>query len=440
MTVWAGLMCTCSMDKLGKLAYSDTALLYKYKDKVEVPPLQMVDDVITASKCGNQVISTNAAVNMFTNLKKLKLSETKCSRLHIGKNKCDNCASISVNEEEIKESHKEKYLGDYLTDKANPAATILDRKQKGFGILSEITAILEDIPLGVRRFEIGMTLRQSWFINGTLYNSEVWCAYTIHDIKMLEMLDRKILRQILGAHAKVPSEMLHLETGAIPLSHVIAVRRLLYLQNILKKNKNEIVRQVYTAQKENPSKGDWINIVEEDKMKYNLNISDELIGDISKYEFKKLVKHNVREKVFDELITLQKKHDKVKNIIFSDMNEPQDYLRSALFTKKLRKTLFNLRCQSVKGIKKNFHNFYKSDIECPLNCDSASIDSQEHIFHCPIIVALLDNNQIESLSGVQYEDLFKDVNKQLEATQVFHTHMRIRDKRLEKEKEQACLG
>ena len=100
-TVWAGLMCTCSMDKLGKLAYSDTALLYKYKDKVEVPPLHMVDDVITASKCGNQVISTNAAVNMFTNLKKLKLSETKCSRLHIGKNKCDQCASISVNEEEI---------------------------------------------------------------------------------------------------------------------------------------------------------------------------------------------------------------------------------------------------------------------------------------------------------------------------------------------------
>ena len=79
--------------------------------------------------------------------------------------------------------------------------------------------------------------------------------------------------------------MLHLETGAIPLSNVIAVRRLLYLQYILKKNKNKIVRKVYTAQKENPTKGDWTNIVEEDKMKYNVNISDELIGDISKDEF-----------------------------------------------------------------------------------------------------------------------------------------------------------
>ena len=47
-TVWAGLMCTCTMDKLGKL---DKSLLYKYKETVEVPPLQMVDDIISASKC-----------------------------------------------------------------------------------------------------------------------------------------------------------------------------------------------------------------------------------------------------------------------------------------------------------------------------------------------------------------------------------------------------
>ena len=278
-TVWAGLMCTCTMDKLGKLAYDDKSLLYNYKNKVEVPPLQMVDDVIAASKCGNQVVATNAAVNMFTKLKKLELSETKCSRLHIGRSNCDKCAHILVNKTQVKESCKEKYLGDYLTDKASPAATIVDRNSKGYGILSEITAILEDIPLGVRRFEIGMTLRQAWFLNGTLYNSEVWYAYNNNDIKMLEVLDRKILRQILGAHCKSPNEMLYLETGALPLSHVIAVRRLLYLQNILKKHLTEITRKVYIAQKENPCKGDWITIIEGDKQNYGINLSDEMIAE-----------------------------------------------------------------------------------------------------------------------------------------------------------------
>ena len=90
-TVWAGLMCTCTMDKLGKLAYSDKSLLYKYKETVEVPPLQMVDDIISALKCGSQVVTTNSAVNTFTKLKNLQLSEAKCSRLHIGKKMWQLC-------------------------------------------------------------------------------------------------------------------------------------------------------------------------------------------------------------------------------------------------------------------------------------------------------------------------------------------------------------
>ena len=62
-------------------------------------------------------------------------------------------------------------------------------------------------------------------------------------------MDRKILRLILGAKAKVPCEMLYLETGALELKYVIAVRRLVYLQNILKKHDEDIVKKVYVAQK-----------------------------------------------------------------------------------------------------------------------------------------------------------------------------------------------
>ena len=61
-TLWAGLMCAFTMDKLGKLAYNDNTLLYKYRNEVEVPPLEMIDDVITASNCGKQVVQNNSAV------------------------------------------------------------------------------------------------------------------------------------------------------------------------------------------------------------------------------------------------------------------------------------------------------------------------------------------------------------------------------------------
>ena len=38
-TVWAGLMCTTTMDGLGKKVYANPALTYKYRGEVEVPPL-----------------------------------------------------------------------------------------------------------------------------------------------------------------------------------------------------------------------------------------------------------------------------------------------------------------------------------------------------------------------------------------------------------------
>ena len=188
----------------------------------------MVDDVLCASKCGTQVIASNATVTTFVELKKLELSEKKCARLHIGRtNLCQDCPKISINGSNIRESQKENYLGDYLTKYANPLATIQDRQQKGQGILSNMKAILDDIPLGSKRLEIGITLREAWFINGTLYNSEVWCSYSKNSLKCLSVLDRKILKLALGSHSKVPSEMLYLETGCLPLTDVITVRQLL---------------------------------------------------------------------------------------------------------------------------------------------------------------------------------------------------------------------
>ena len=70
-------MCTCNMDKLGKKAYGDTSLLYRYRGKVDVPPLQMVNNKISASKCGTQAVTSNAAVDTFIKLKKNFYSVSK---------------------------------------------------------------------------------------------------------------------------------------------------------------------------------------------------------------------------------------------------------------------------------------------------------------------------------------------------------------------------
>ena len=87
-------MCTSTMDKLCKAIFKDKDLLFKFRGIVNVPPLEMVDDVVTASKCGEQSEDLNSAVNSFVEHKKLKLSEVKCSNIRIGnkvsKESCPN--------------------------------------------------------------------------------------------------------------------------------------------------------------------------------------------------------------------------------------------------------------------------------------------------------------------------------------------------------------
>ena len=91
----------------------------------------------------------------------------------------------------MKNSTKEKYLGDFITD-GTIRKTIEDRKNRGYGIVNEILAILDEIPLGRYKIEIGLLLRQAMLENGMLFHSEAWQAITENEIKILEVVDESL--------------------------------------------------------------------------------------------------------------------------------------------------------------------------------------------------------------------------------------------------------
>ena len=134
-------------------------------------------------------------------------------------------------------SDQEKYLGDIAHKNGKSRATIVERISKGYGILSNIVALINEVPLGHRRIEIGLEFRQAWLLNGILYNSEVWQKLTEKDKNDLNKMDHILLREILGAQAKVPIEQLYLETATLPIDKIISMRRMIYLQNILQGRK-----------------------------------------------------------------------------------------------------------------------------------------------------------------------------------------------------------
>jgi hypothetical protein len=119
----------------------------------------MVDDVLAVQECSKNSVQINSVINSFIELKKLKLSSDKCSKIHVGKNN-SSCPDLKVHNMTMKNSNQEKYLGDLINKSGKPKQTIEQREAKGYGIVSEILAILEEIPLGAYRLEMGLKLRQ----------------------------------------------------------------------------------------------------------------------------------------------------------------------------------------------------------------------------------------------------------------------------------------
>ena len=318
-SVWGSLCCVILMDKLGKLLYRDKPeLLNYYKGLVGTTPLQMVDDILGIQQCSSKSLQLNSVINTFINLEKLKLSSKKCGNIHIGKAKI-SCHKLKVHDDIMKQSTKESYLGDIIDQSGKLHQNIDKRKSKGYGIMANIMAIINEIPLSHWKVEAGLKLRQAMLINGIMYNSEAWQGIQEKDISLLEKVDESLLRGVISAHPKIPIEALYLETKSVPIRFILASRRIMYMHTILQKDETEMVRRIYEAQRNDPSPGDFIENVRKDCETIGLEMSDKEISQISKQNFKKIVKLKISNAAFKYLLSVKEEHSKMQNIKHAEL-------------------------------------------------------------------------------------------------------------------------
>ena len=157
------------------------------------------------------------------------------------------CPNLKIHENDMHNTDEGKYLGDQINKYAKHGSTISKRRAMGFDIISDIIQIIDCIPDWRRRVQIGLHLRQSWFINSLFVNIEAWHNVLQKDIDSFINLDKYLMKKILNVHSKAPIELLYLETSAIPLNFILAGRRINYLHNILTRDSNELVKRAYIA-------------------------------------------------------------------------------------------------------------------------------------------------------------------------------------------------
>ena len=266
------------------------------------------------------------------------------------------------------------------------------------------------MPFGHRRVHVGLMLRDAMFANGILCNSEAWHNITKKHIEELEIMDRSLLKYILNAHSKVQNEFLYLETGVLGIKQIITSRRCLYLHTLLQRNDEELTKRIYIAQKKNPLKGDWIELIQKDLEDLGIPFDEEVIKNYTKCEFKSTIRRLLREHMFEDLRDDQKEHSKIKNICYPRF-EVQEYLKTHQMNNHEVSLLFALRSRTSKQFRGNFP-FY-SDKMCPY-CGKEE-DSQEHCLKCDTIYPPSMRK-----SDIQYSDIFHyDVTKQAAVAQLF---------------------
>ena len=397
--VWGPMQCSVSIDKIGRECVKNREHIYKYKEKVSIITLAMIDDLLGIAPCGIESLALNTFINTHIELKKLKFhtpgsdGKTKCHKIHVGK-KSTFCPTLLVHNTVMPAVHSDTYLGDVICGDGTNKQNIASRVAKGHGRIAQIMSMVEKISLGKHYFKIALLLRDTMFLSAILTNAEVWYRLTESEIAELEMLDKTLLKRIFSVPNTTPSAALYLETGCMRIRTIIKARRVNFLQYLTKLSEEEMLSKFFYCQWYNGAKDDWTTQVKLDLAELGLPSNLETLKSKSTLSWKNLVKKNAKEYELQKLLEIKesKNKSKMKNLKYEKL-ELQPYLVE--LEVKMAKNLFKYRVKMAE-----FGGNFKGQAPtgyCKL-CGTHS-DLQELCFTCPVVVQKIRITDI-------YENIF----------------------------------
>ena len=146
---------------------------------------------------------------------------------------------------------------------------------------------------------------------------------------------------------------------------------------------------------DNHSKASWISQAKQDFDDFEISsIISDLEGK-SENAFKKEVKSKARDYLFQSLKEKQKKHSKMKNLIYDEFKIQDYFVRNDIST-EFKKTLLMWRTRMAKFGEK--FRGGQNTIICPVCLEHE--DSQEKSFNCPGLKEKFE------IYNCQYSDIF----------------------------------
>ncbi len=320
----------------------------------------------------------------------IEFGAAKCKIIRIGNGPK---ADISLNNTQLEETNKYKYLGEIINNKGSLKDHLEELRGKTHAAVQKIL-----IETGDKEFK-GIKMRAIWELIETsiipiiTYASEGW-KMTQENIKQIQTIFNNALKEILRLPQGTPTLIMLAETGFLPMDLIIKEKKINQHERIQKKDETKLIRKITTK-----NNSLWQREMDQLMEEYNLTPDD---IKSKKINTKEMVKKSNKEKFWKRIQEEATQKSKTQSWI-TYRNSIKIKHRPEYMNRIGRKecsTLIRARGRMIPT-KDNMKNKY-TDQSCRI-CKQGYEETQKHI--------------IEECEGtrntqkqIKYEDIFKDGN------------------------------
>ena len=174
---------------------------------------------------------------------------------------------------------------------------------------------------------------------------------------------------------------------------------------------------MYNTQKVKTTKGDWFGMIQNEKIKFGIEVSDDEIAKMSRFRFKSLVDKRVNSYALEYLKGIAGKHSKSTKILeetnkFKSLKR-KDYLKENNLSKQDSQLLFKLRTRML-DVKSNFGEMYDHDLKCRTCTVDSAAENEDHLLVCDGLKSEVDENE-----EITFNSVFMDLENQKKAVKAF---------------------
>ena len=416
---WACALASAQVDSFGKeIIVEEHTFMYHYMGLVPCPLLGQVDDLIGVAEAGHKTKQLNAFVNVKTADKDLQFGPDKCKSMIVSKKQVASFQNPELKVDAWKLTHEPNgnmteeyvgkvgmenvdsflYLGHVLSQDGGNMKNILHKRNRSLGTQKLIPKLIKH--LGPFTFEAAIIYIKALLRTSILYGAETMFNVTEKELRVLESIEESVLQTVFQTKRSCSRHLLYLESGLIPARYQVHHQMINFLQYILLQPSESLINRVFMAQKQNPSRGDWVGKVTQLLAEYSINMTLLEIRNMKPSLFKSMVKRSVHEKAFKCLIMKQNNGQKGSFIEYEKLELASYLLSKSNISVTNKLEMFAIRCE-MNDLPSNYGKTTNCEIGCP-----NQIMNNEHLINCPKLnCSSIKYNITEILNGTNKQKI-----------------------------------